>query len=290
VLSREVLSHVLGEATSRRSVLKKLGIAAAAAGVATVTGTGTRILEAQSPLVMTDLLQFTLNLEYLESEFYTMATQGVTIDQLGVPIDGQGSAGPTVGGRAVHFQSLRLFSREIAIELAANERAHVMLFRNTLQQLGVTPVAKPAINLEPTGREFNDEIEFVIAARRFEELGSSLGAGAAANPLINTTPFIATLGRLIGVEAQHAGNLRLQIAELGIPIMPIDGADIVPYPTPGGQAFSVNSNGLTATRTPGQVLYVAYGGQANAKSGGFFPNGVNGVINMSSAPAAVFPA
>ena len=164
-----------------------------------------------------------------------------------------------------------------------------MLFRNTLLQLGVIPVAKPAINLEPMGTEFDDEVNFVIAARRFEELGSSLGAGAAGNPLINKSLFIATLGRLIGVEAQHVGNLRLQIAELDIPLAPLDGADIVPPPS-GWQAFSVNGNGLTATRTPGQVLYHAYGERANVTAGGFYPNGVNGVINASSAPASIFPA
>jgi len=286
--SREVLSHVLGEAVDRRSVLKKLGVAAVVTGAAAVSGT--RILDAQSPIVMTDLLQFTLNLEYLEAEFYTMATEGKTIEELGLPIDGQGSRGATVGGRRIHFNRLRRFSREIALELAANERAHVLLFRNALLQLGVIPVAKPAINLEPTGTEFHDEISFVVAARRFEELGSSLGAGAAANPLINKSPFIATLGRLIGVEAQHVGNLRLQIAELEIPLTPLDGADIVPPPSPGGQAFSVNENGLTATRTPGQVLYHAYGELINATAGGFYPNGVNGVIRMSAAPAPAFPA
>jgi hypothetical protein len=286
--SRDVLSQVVRESVDRRSVLKKLAVAAVATGAAAMSGT--RVLDAQSPLVMTDLLQFTLNLEYLESEFYTMATEGNTIQELGVPIDGQGTPGATVGGRRIHFNRLRRFSREIAFELAANERAHVMLFRNTLLQLGVTPVAKPAINLEPTGMEFNDEVTFVIAARRFEELGSSLGAGAAANPLINKSPFIATLGRLIGVEAQHVGNLRLQIAELDIFLAPLDGADVVPPPQLGGQAFSVNENGLTATRTPGQVLYHAYGEVANATAGGFFPNGVNGVIRLSSAPAAAFPA
>lgn len=286
--SHEVLSHLLGEAVNRRSILKKLGMVAAVTGAAAASRT--QVLEAQSSIVMTDLLQFTLNLEYLESEFYTMATEGKTIEELGVPVDGQGSPGATVGGRRIRFTRLKRFSREIAFELAENERAHVLLFRNTLLQLGVTPVAKPAINLEPTGTEFNDEVSFVIAARRFEELGSSLGAGAAANPLINKSPFIATLGRLIGVEAQHVGNLRLQIAELDIPLAPLDGADIVPPPSSGGQAFSVNESGLTATRTPGQVLYHAYGELADATAGGFYPNGVNGVINRSSAPALAFPA
>jgi len=288
MFSRDVLSEVVGQSVDRRSVLKKLAVAAVATGAAAMSGT--RTLDAQSPIVMTDLLQFTLNLEYLESEFYTMATEGKTIEEVGVPIDGQGTPGSTLGGRRIHFTKLKRFSREIAYELAANERAHVMLFRNALLQLGVTPVAKPAINLEPTGMEFNDEVSFVIAARRFEELGSSLGAGAAANPLINKSPFIATLGRLIGVEAQHVGNLRLQIAELDIFLAPLDGADIVPLPSTGGQSFSVNENGLTATRTPGQVLYHAYGEVANATAGGFYPNGVNGVIHVSSAPASAFPA
>jgi hypothetical protein len=286
--SREELTQVVGESVDRRSVLKKLAMAAVATGVAAASAT--RTLGAQGPIVMTDLLQFTLNLEYLEAEFYTMATQGVTIEALGLPIDGQGTPGRTIGGRRIHFARLKRFSEEIAFELAANERAHVVLFRNALLQLGVTPVAKPLIHLEPTGTEFNDEVSFVVAARRFEELGSSLGAGAAANPLINKSTFISTLGRLIGVEAQHVGNLRLQIAELDIPLTPLDGADIVPRPSPNGQAFSVNENGLTATRTPGQVLFHAYGGAADATAGGFYPHGVNGVINMSSAPASSFPA
>jgi len=41
---------------------------------------------------------------------------------------------------------------------------------------------------------------------------------------------------------------------------------------------------LCAARTPGQVLFLAYGA-AGVTSGGFFPNGVNGVINTSSAAA-----
>jgi hypothetical protein len=50
--------------------------------------------------------------------------------------------------------------------------------------------------------------------------------------------------------------------------------------------LSINpSNGLPATRTPGEVLYLAFGGKANATSGGFFPYGVNGSITMSSGPA-----
>ncbi len=46
-------------------------------------------------------------------------------------------------------------------------------------------------------------------------------------------------------------------------------------PPPSDQYFSTDSNALTLTRTPGQVLYLAYGA-AGATSGGFFRAGVTG--------------
>ena len=61
-------------------------------------------------------------------------------------------------------------------------------------------------------------------------------------------------------------------------------------PPPSGEARQILSikvsDGLIATRTAGQVLYLAFGGKAGVKEGGFFPTGLNGAITSSTEAAA----
>jgi Ferritin-like domain len=125
--------------------LKTLGMASAAVGVAVVTG---RQLKANPDMpTVVDVLQFALNLEYLEAEFYTEATVGKTIDQVGVEIGETGMPGATTGGSMVNFANNLVFSSAIAMEIAQGERDHVTLIPGALMQAGITLVAKPAINL-----------------------------------------------------------------------------------------------------------------------------------------------
>jgi hypothetical protein len=102
--------------------------------------------------------------------------------------------------------------------------------------------------------------------------------------LIQSKAILGTAAQILATEAEHSGNIRLMVAQAQLASQALDGVDIPPPPT-GASYFSVDSNSLVRTRTPGQVLYLAYGNKANATSGGFFPAGVNGVINMSSASA-----
>src|SRR5580658_1536478 len=94
-----------------------------------------------------DILNFALNLEYLEAEFYTVATTGMTIDKMGIGITGSGTAGATTGGAQVNFgsNSNAPMAAAIANEIAFDERAHVAYIRDALAAAGDVPIAKPAI-------------------------------------------------------------------------------------------------------------------------------------------------
>lgn len=278
-----LVSDVLGEAPNRRSLLKTIGVASAALGTAALA-TGKLEAQQSGPTVV-DVLQFALNLEYLESEFYTTATMGMTIDQVGIGITGAGGTGPTYGWNKVNFANNLVFSGQVATQIGEDERAHVTLLRTALQAAGVTPVAKPTINLGALGIGFANLAEFLTLARIFEDIGVTAYGGAAALPFVANSPYIGTAARILATEAQHAGNIRLQLARLNVPSPTLDGVDIPPPPSGSDFISADNVSGLTAVRTPGQVLFLAYGNAAGVTSGGFFPAGANGLLNTSTASA-----
>jgi hypothetical protein len=235
-----------------------------------------------------DVLNFALNLEYLEAEFYTYATTGKSITSFGIGIKGRANGanptagGTTVGGKQVTFSDNELFTHDIAAQIGTDERAHVVLLRGAL---GSSAVAMPNIDLSALGFGFDNQNDFLRAARILEDIGVTAYSGAAG--LLKTPGIITTAACLLAAEAEHAASIRLQVARLKIPTTALDGADLVPPPS--GQArqiLSINvSDGLVATRTAGQVLYLAFGGKAGVNQGGFFPTGLNGEITSSTEPA-----
>jgi hypothetical protein len=107
-------------------------------------------------------------------------------------------------------------------------------------------------------------------------LGIGVTAYSGATGMLKTPEIIATAARLLAAEAEHVGSSRTQVARLKIPSSPVNGADFVLPPTGRStQYLSINfKNGLPATRTAGQVLYLALGMKAGVKRGGFFPTGL----------------
>ncbi len=247
-----------------------------AGAAAAVEGTA----KAQSSFTDFDILNFALNLEYLEAEFYTVATTGQTISQIGMTVTGSGSSGATTGGSQV--AGLTGSALAIAQEIAKDEQTHVKFIQTAIASLGGTAIAKPAINLGALGIGFSSLSSFLTLARAFEDIGVTAYGGAA--PLISSKTVLGYAARILAVEALHSGNIRLMIAQNNVQTTALDGADHIPPPS-GSLYFPTDNNALTEVRTPQQVLYLAYGG-ASMSSGGFFPSGVNGLFNTSAATGA----
>lgn len=275
-MKHEFLNELVDSAVTRRTFARSAlsaGFAIGAAGL--VTGTASTV-QAQS-ITDTDILNFALNLEYLEAEFYTVLTSGVTIDRSphNIPISGTGTPGATTGAGRLDFRGNRLLE-QTAQELAYDERQHVLLLRAVL---GSAAVAKPAIDFAPAN--VTSTQRFLQAARIFEDVGVSAYAGAA--PLLQNKEVLAAAARILAAEALHAGNIRLQLAEGGIPDLgPVDGVDIVVGTPPQlrSRLITTDAQGLVPVRTPGGVLSIVYGpGAPSGTSRGlFFPNGLNGTI------------
>jgi hypothetical protein len=247
------------------------------------------------------ILNFALNLEYLEAEFYSYAVFG-----WGLPSNltyGKGQRGGVEGGHAVHFKSKSV--KQFATEIAKDEYDHVKFLRGAL---GGAAVSRPEINLKSSftaaataaglikpGQHFDpfaNEDDFLLGAFIFEDVGVTAYKGAA--PLISNKTYLGAAAGILAVEAYHAGSIRSRLYDRGFAseANAISAArDSLDGPTDDDQGITLggwenitptDSNGLAFGRTPGQVLNVVYLTPKAATSGGFFPDGVNGQLNTSA--------
>ncbi|MDQ2833946.1 MAG: ferritin-like domain-containing protein [Acidobacteriota bacterium] len=220
---------------TRRKMLTLGGAALAAA----VLG-ASKQAEAQAAAAITDndILNFALNLEYLEAQFYTLAVYGVTIDKLPTPIPvavNGGTAGtvtlsPTFA--KVPFSLPNGLVKAYATETATEEGKHVLFLQKAL---GKNAVSMPNLDLYNSfntlaagagiGPQFNpfaSDANFLIGAYIFEDVGVSAYHGAAGLIQDKKNVLPAAVG-IHAVEAYHAGLIRTTIAALdaqaGVPTL-----------------------------------------------------------------------
>ncbi|WP_340686381.1 ferritin-like domain-containing protein [Amycolatopsis coloradensis] len=261
------------------------------------------------------VLNFALNLEYLEAEFYLHAVTGKGLaDSL---TTGTGTRGGVTGGRAVRFKTKA--ARQYAQEIASDEKAHVEFLRTAL---GSAAVSRPAIDLQSSftaaaqaaglvrkGQSFDAfacEENFLLAAYLFEDVGVTAYKGAA--PLISNKTYLEAAAGILAVEAYHAANIRTALYQhsggiLGLGLLgrdlreasvklsdardSLDGTTDLDQGVVDGNGRAnivpTDGNGIAFSRSPGQVLNIVYLTPKAATSGGFFPKGVNGDVNTSAA-------
>lgn len=260
------------EKTNRREFAKRAITAgvAASCGLAFDAG-GTLFAQSGDPITDEDILVFALNLEYLEAEFYTVATTGQRIGEIGIDISGRAREGATIGGSKVALDDR---TRVVAEQIALDEQAHVRFLRTALSGAAI---AKPTINLGALGVGFGSQAEFLTVAAIFEDLGVSAYRGAA--PLIQDRRVWDAAAGIAITEGQHAGLLRFLASNLNanLAVPSVDPKAVPPLGQPNGRLFYVDGNGLSPGRTADEVLLAVYGGNPAGKAG-FFPDGLNGKI------------
>lgn len=264
-----------------------------------------------------DILNFALNLEYLESNFYSFAVNGTAIPAASTT-GTVGTLGVAVGGHAVPFSDpvVAAYAREIA----ADELAHVNFLRSAL---GTAAVVQPQIDvgtgansafskaaqaagLVPAGTAFDpyaDDISFLLGAFIFEDVGVTAYKGAS--PLISNKTYLEAAAGILAAEAYHASIVRTVLYAKGVSTPAargnadaisnardsLDGTSdddqgISPVTLANGVASNIvptDANGIAYSRTTGAVLNIVYLTKASVTAGGFFPNGLNGSIRTSTA-------
>lgn len=289
----------------RRSFLRKIGIATAGTAGLAVLAPAARAATAVGPNA-TDVavLNFALNLEYLEAEYYLHATTGEGLE--GSVIDVDGSGGEKAGKVVVKKNSKVKFAtaafEDYANEIAIDEANHVKFIRAALEANGAEIVARPKIDLLESFNAlgtliglksfdpFESEVNFLIGAFIFEDVGVTAYKGAS--PLLTDKGILEAAAGILGVEAYHAGIVRTLLYQQGNAVrglvkkisqvrQSLDNSkiDMDQRLTKNGGANLVptDANSIAFSRSTRQVLNIVYGA-VNAEKGLFFPNGLNGAI------------
>ena len=306
------MPRVIDLEAGRREFFRTSGLAAASAALFGVTGLAGEAQAQTAPPTDTQILNFALNLEYLEGEYYQRGAFGRGLDPS--LTTGVGLAGEVIGGSQVPFSDPLVAA--YVQEIANDELTHVKFLR---AQLTSAAVARPKLNIKGAftqaalaagaidpGQIFDpyaDDVNFLLGAYLLTDVGVTAYHGSAR--LISSKDILEAAAGILAVEAYHAGTIhstlyakqlenpsrmifrttRLISAKRSQLSMPANGL-------PDDQGLSANesqidggtrttsnlvptdANGIAFPRTQRQVLNVVYGAP-NATMGLFFPNGVN---------------
>lgn len=332
------LKEFIDKSVSRRKFMAGVGASAGAAAALSLAGcssgySGMSMTTPPSTTAVTDadILNFALNLEYLEAQFYLYAATGSGLqssDTTAGTASPYQSAGTVTVGNAAAVTGLTTAQQEILNEIAFEEQAHVRFLRSAL---GTAAVPMPDIDLSFFGplavaagittsatgtgsfNPFSSFDYFLVGAFIFEDVGVTAYSGAA--PLISpagvASGYLDAAAGILAVEAYHAGYIRTSLTGRAIAA---GSAAAYPYlgaanqvealratltvgnsaapsttgsvetkltlptslTTPSSIVAASATNAVGFARTVNQVLHIVYGSATvGAKSGGFFPSGIN---------------
>ncbi len=232
-------------ALTRRSFMAGAGAAAAATTLAGCSNYTAPFMGTQTYYTDADILNYALNLEYAEAEFYLRAATGSGLASTDITA-GSASSYQTVGAVTTsvtingtvtpyvqQVPNLTTAQSQILNEIAFEEQQHVKFLRAAL---GTSAVPRPALDLTFFGAlamaagittvaygsggftpydSFND---FLVGSFVFEDVGVTAYSGAA--PLISAAGvaagYLTAAAGILAVEAYHAAYVRTALTGISI--------------------------------------------------------------------------
>ena len=237
----KTIDELVEKALTRRSFFAGAGAVAATAALTGCSNDGPSPTTTPTPtstptptaaaFTDADVLNFALNLEYLEAQFYLYAATGSGLQTADL-MPGSSSTYQTVGtvtvGSAAQVAGLTPAQQEILNEIAFEEQAHVRFLRSAL---GPAAVPMPNIDLSFFGplavaagittvatgtgsfNPFSSFDYFLVGAFIFEDVGVTAYSGAAGliSPAGVASGYLTAAAGILAVEAYHAGYVRTSL-------------------------------------------------------------------------------
>jgi hypothetical protein len=208
----QILDNIIA---SRRALLVGGGAALAALAMPSVA----RAASTVTSYTDADILNFALNLEYLEANFYYLAAFGTNISTTNSIASGAGGSvigitGTGTQGTVISKPSPKVpFANNAVAAYATVAQPQIDLMTSFNQLATAAGISIPNMSgFDP----FYNDATFLIGAYIFEDVGVTAYHGAA--PLISTTTmgktYLAAATGILAVEAYHAGLVRTTINAL----------------------------------------------------------------------------
>ncbi|KAG4990385.1 hypothetical protein JHK87_023842 [Glycine soja] len=271
------------------------------------------IASAAAPESDVDLLEFPLNLEYLEAEFFLFGSLGYGLDVVAPNLTEGGP--PPIGARLARLDSL---VRDIILQFGFQEVGHLRAIKSTVRgfprpllDLSTASFAKVMNSafgrpLVPPFDPYANSINYLLASYVIPYVG--LTGYVGANPLLQNATSKRLVAGLLGVESGQDAVIRTLLYEYRtLSVQPynvtvaeftnrismlrnnLGGSGLkdegLVVPREQGAEGRVTGNilvgdkdSLSYPRTPREILRIIYGGGDEHVPGGFYPKGASGRI------------
>ncbi|KAB2625145.1 desiccation-related protein PCC13-62-like [Pyrus ussuriensis x Pyrus communis] len=263
-----------------------------------------------------DLLEFPLNLEYLEAEFFLYGSLGYGLDKV-YPSLAQGGPSP-IGAKKAHLDD---FTRDVIEQFGWQEVGHLRAIKKTVKGF-----PRPLLNisaasfahvfdsaferpLNPPFDPYANSINYLLASYLIPYVG--LTAYVGASPKLQGATAKRLVAGLLGVESGQDAVIRallyerakLKVEPYGITVAEFttviselrnklgheglkDEGLVVPIDLGAegkvsGNILAGDEYSVAYDRTPEEILRIVYGSGNERVPGGIYPKGAGGRIAKS---------